>query len=283
MIGTLLGTKKQMVAAYDSRGRRVGATVVELGPNWVTQIKTSESKDGYMAVQIGFGTRKSVKKPQQGHFKKAGIDQNLKYVKEVKVKEIDQLENLQPGKQIKVGDIFSAGDVVKVTGTSKGKGFQGVVKKFGFAGGPKTHGQSDRHRAPGSIGQTTTPGRVYKGKKMAGHMGNETVSQLGVEVVGVNRKDNTITLKGGVPGHIGALVVVERLGRLKGYTPPPEEKVDEEEETEKAEGRDVVTDQAVEAAGVPEGADRSEQSDKSEKAEKAEEFEKSEKSEEENK
>jgi large subunit ribosomal protein L3 len=230
MIDTLLGVKKGMTSTYDSRGRRVGATVVEMMPNSVTQVKTLESKDRYNAVQLGIGTKKSVRKPQIGHAKKAGLESKIRWFREVRS---DDVADINPGQQIAVSDVFSIGDNVKVTGTSKGKGFQGGVKRHGFAGGPKTHGQSDRHRAPGSIGSGTTPGRVYRGKKMAGHMGAEQVSTKGLEVVMVNKKDNLITIKGAVPGAIGGLVTITKLGRIKGYTPPPEEKEDEEAEGEK--------------------------------------------------
>ncbi len=240
MINTLIGTKKQMTSTYDARGRRVGATVISLGPNFVTQVKSTETKDGYNAIQLGFGTKKSVKKPQIGHSKKAGLDQQVRWFREVKTAEI---ENLNPGQQLSVSDIFSVGDVVKVTGISKGKGFAGVVKRHGFHGGPKTHGQSDRHRAPGSIGSGTTPGRVYKGKKMGGHMGSDTVSVKNLEVVGLDKQANLLIVKGGIPGAPGSLVTVKRLGVLKGYTPPPEEKIDEEEVAE------ATTEQVVENTG----------------------------------
>lgn len=226
MVNTLLGVKKNMTSAYDSRGRWVGATVVLVEPNFVTQIKTKDTKDGYSAVQIGAGSKKSVKKPQIGHTKKI-VDKKIRWFREVRT---EDLENLNPGQQISVSDIFSVGDAVKVTGTSKGKGFQGGVRRHGFAGGPKTHGQSDRHRAPGSIGSGTTPGRVYKGKRMAGHMGSETISTRNLEVLKIDRVNNLITIKGAIPGASGGLVTLTRLGRIKGYTPPPEEKPDEEEE-----------------------------------------------------
>ena len=119
------------------------------------------------SLQLGFGTKKSVKKPQLGHGKKAGIEQPIRWFREV-----EKNKDLQLGTEIKLDQVFSIGDAIKVEGISKGKGFQGGVRRWGFHGGPKTHGQSDRHRAPGSIGSGTTPGRVYKGKKMAGHMGN---------------------------------------------------------------------------------------------------------------
>src|SRR3989344_7401746 len=148
MLNTLLGIKKNMTSTYDARGRRVGATMVEINPNFVTQIKTSEGKDGYNGIQLGFGTKKSVKKPQLGLGKKIGVKQPIRWFREVRV----EAEELKPGTEITLNQVFSIGDSVKVTGVSKGKGFAGVVKKYHFAGGPKTHGQSDRHRAPGSIG-----------------------------------------------------------------------------------------------------------------------------------
>ena len=130
-----------------------------------------------------------------------------------------------------------------MTSISKGKGFQGGVKRYNFAGGPKTHGQSDRHRAPGSIGSGTTPGRVYKGKHMAGHMGADQVSVKGLEVIGVDKTNNLLIVKGGVPGFNGALVTVTKLGRIRGYIPPPEEKADEEEEVSEAAVANESTDQ----------------------------------------
>lgn len=217
-----------MTSTYDARGRRVGATVIELSPNFVTQVKSKEGKDGYSAIQVGFGTKKNIKKPQMGHIKKSGLDQQIRWFREVKI--ADNEESLKPGQQIRLDQVFSVGDIVKVTGTSKGRGFAGVVKRHGFHGGPKTHGQSDRHRAPGSIGSGTTPGRVYRGKSMAGHMGNVTVSVKNLEVVGVDKKASLLVVKGGIPGPAGSLLTVKKLGVLRGYTPPPEEKVDEEEE-----------------------------------------------------
>lgn len=234
MINTLLGTKKNMTSTYDARGRRVGATVIEINPNLVAQVKSADGKDQYAAIQLGYGTKKSVKKPQIGHLKKAGIEQKVRFLKEVRTQ-----EEAKPGQEIQVGQVFSVGDEVKVSGISKGRGFQGGVRRHGFHGGPKTHGQSDRHRAPGSIGAGTTPGRVYKGKRMAGHMGAETVTVRGLEVVAIDKKNNLLTVKGGVPGVMGSLLTITKLGRIKGYTPPPEEKVEEEEESEKSEDQNT--------------------------------------------
>lgn len=233
MVNTLLGIKKQMTSTYDSRGRRVGATVVEIQPNLVTQVKSRDGKDGYNGVQLGYGTKKSVKKPQLGHGRKIGIERGIRWFREVKIGQESSImgqEDTKPGTEIKLDQVFSIGDEVKVTGTSKGKGFQGGVRRHGFHGGPKTHGQSDRHRAPGSIGSGTTPGRVYKGKKMAGHMGNKRASILGLEIVGVDKEKNLLTVKGGIPGPEGGLLMVTKLGSIKGYTPPPEEKIEEESE-----------------------------------------------------
>lgn len=225
MINALLGTKKGMTSTYDARGRRVGATIVEIAPNFVTQLNP-------YSVQLGVGTKKSVKKPQLGHGKKAGVEQPIRWFREVR----EVGEDLKPGQEINLDQVFSIGDSVKVTGTSKGKGFQGGVRRWGFHGGPKTHGQSDRHRAPGSIGSGTTPGRVYKGKKMAGHMGNEQVSTKNLEVVGLDKEKNLLTIKGAVPGPLNGLVIVSKLGRIKGYTPPPEEKIEEESASAEATG-----------------------------------------------
>ncbi len=242
-----------MQEGYDARGRRVGSTVVAVSPNFVTQIKNGDSKDGYMAVQLGTGTKKSVKKPQLGQFKKAGIDQPLAYLREVRVVEESDFEGVELGKGINIKEVFAIGDSVKVTGVSKGKGFQGGVRRWGFHGGPKTHGQSDRHRAPGSIGSGTTPGRVYAGKKMAGHMGVDQISTKGLEVIALDKANNLITIKGAIPGPIGALVIIEKTGKIKGYTPPPEEKIDEEEEKVNEEAAAVVEEQAAPDEGKGEG------------------------------
>lgn len=229
MVDILLGTKKCMTSTYDTRGRRVGATVLEIQPNIILDTKSKEGKDGFKAILLGYGHKKSVKRPQLGLMKKVGVDQKLRWLKEIRVKGEGIREEIQSGKQITVGQVFSIGDSVKVSGISKGRGFAGGVRRHGFHGGPKTHGQSDRHRAPGSIGAGTTPGRVYKGKRMAGHMGVGTVSVRNLEVVSVDGTNNLLIVKGAVPGFWGGLVKVAKLGRVKGYTPPPEPEVEEEE------------------------------------------------------
>ncbi len=230
-----------MTSTYDSRGRRIGATVVQISPNFVTQAKTAVGKDGYDAIQLGYGTKKSVKKPQLGIGKNAGVEFPIRWFREV----ASGGEELKPGTEITLNQVFSIGDAVKVSATSKGKGFQGGVRRHGFHGGPKTHGQSDRLRAPGAIGSGTTPGRVYKGKKMAGHMGSARASVKNLEVVGLDKTENLLIIKGGIPGPVDSLVMVTKLGRIKGYTPPPEEKPSEEEEQEtKAEGAPEAKEEA---------------------------------------
>ncbi len=243
MLNTLLGIKKEMTSAYDARGRRVAVTKVAISPNFVTQVKTTEI-DGYNAVQIATGSKKSVKSPQKGHFKKAGVAENLRFVKETRTSED---EGLTAGEEIAINKVLRKGDEVKVTGTEKGRGFQGGVRRHGFHGGPKTHGQSDRHRAPGSIGTGTTPGRVLKGKKMAGHMGNETATVMGLEVIAVSKADGIVSIKGAIPGPYGGLVKIIKTGVIKGYIEPPEEKEDEEEVPS-----DVEQMKAGDTAEVPE-------------------------------
>ncbi|MBI2330036.1 50S ribosomal protein L3 [Candidatus Daviesbacteria bacterium] len=232
MINSLLGIKQNMTSTYDSRGRRVGATAVQISPNFITQINPN-------SVQLGVGTKKSVKKPQLGHAKKAGIEQPIRWFREVE----KGSEDIQPGTEIKLDQVFSRGDAVKVSGISKGKGFQGGVRRHGFHGGPKTHGQSDRLRAPGAIGSGTTPGRVYKGKKMAGHMGSRQSSAKNLEVVDVDKVKNVLLIKGAVPGPTGGLVMITKLGRIKGYTPPPEEKPEEEVEGESVKGEEKAAEE----------------------------------------
>jgi large subunit ribosomal protein L3 len=242
MINTLIGIKKDMTSGYDQRGRRVGVTKISVPSNFITQVKTSD-KDGYNAVQIATGSKKSVLKPQRGHFKKAGVAETMRYIAEVRTEEVADFTG---GQEIKPASVFKVGDIVKVTGVSKGKGFQGGVKRHGFHGGPKTHGQSDRHRAPGSIGSGTTPGRVYKGKKMAGHMGSETATVRNLEVIAVDRKEGVLVVKGGVPGHIGSELRITKLGVLKGYTPPPEPEEEEETPSDVEQMAGVTEEQAQE-------------------------------------
>jgi len=211
MIDTILGSKVKMTQVFVDNSR-VPVTIVSVSPNIVTQILT-EDKNGYWGVQLGFGQKKlkNTTKSLQGHLRKSASskDNTLpRYLREIRL--IEEPE-LKVGDAIKVSDIFSVGDTIAVTGISKGKGFAGGVKRWGFAGGPRTHGQSDRHRAPGSIGQGTDPGRVWKGKKMAGRMGSDTVTLKNLKVVAVNSEKNELHLSGPVPGAPKALLVVKRI------------------------------------------------------------------------
>lgn len=195
MIG-LLGKKIGMTTYFEESGNAVSCTVIEAGPCFVTQIKT-KAKDGYEAIKFGFGIRreKTVNKPERGQYKKLNIPPS-RFIKEIRD---FQIEGLKEGDQIKV-DIFKAGDIVKVTGISKGKGFQGVVKRHGFAGGVRTHGQSDRERAPGSIGASSYPSRVLKGQRMAGRTGGTKVTIRNLKVVKIIPDSNLLLVKGAIPG-----------------------------------------------------------------------------------
>lgn len=212
MVNTMLGTKIKMEQAFVGNAR-VPVTIISAAPNVITQIKNMDT-DGYIAVQLGFGTKKikNTPKPEQGHLK--GVtkkNMTPRFLREVRV---DGTGDFKVGDKISLSDVFVEGDRVAVTGTSKGKGFAGVVKRWGFAGGPKTHGQSDRPRSPGSIGMGgTTPGRVQKGKKMAGRMGNERVTVKNLKVVSVDLKKSEIRLSGPVPGIPGSLLMIERLSK----------------------------------------------------------------------
>jgi large subunit ribosomal protein L3 len=210
MIDALMGRKIGMTQVFSETGEAIPVTVLEIGPNFVTQIKTPE-RDGYSAVQLGYRESKKLTKPERGHTKRAGLP-GLKHLHEVR----GDGDGVDLGQQVAV-DIFAKGDKVDVTvgaieGTmgTKGKGFAGVVKRHGFAGGPKTHGQSDRHRAPGSIGASATPSRVFKGMRMAGQMGNKRATVLNLTVVDVLPERNLLLVKGGVPGAKNGVIVVRR-------------------------------------------------------------------------
>ena len=199
----LIGKKVGMTQIFDENGVVIPVTVIEAGPCVVAQVKTLE-KDGYEAIQLGFGEvkEKKVNKPEKGHFTKANI-KPLKHLREFK---LDSIEGIKVGDELKV-DIFAVGDKIDVQGTSKGKGFQGVIKRHGQSRGPMGHG-SMYHRRPGSMGPTSTPGRVFKGKKLPGHMGVQTVTIQNLDVVKVDLDKNVILVKGSVPGTKGALLKI---------------------------------------------------------------------------
>ena len=203
----LIGKKIGMTSVFGADGKNIPCTVVEAGPCVVTQIRTVE-KDGYAAVQLAYDeiTEKHASKPQLGHFAKAGTTPKRKLV-EFKA---DFAQELKLGDVLTVADIFADTAYVDVVGTSKGKGFQGVVKRHGFAGvGGKTHGQHNRLRHPGSLGASSWPSRVFKGMRMAGHMGNERVKVFNLEVIKIIPENNLLVLKGSVPGAKGSYVILE--------------------------------------------------------------------------
>ncbi len=191
-----------MTQVFSEAGQARPATVIEAGPCVVTQVRTKE-KDGYEAVQIGFGEAKRLNKPERGHLK--GLTP-LRYLREVEAEDISQYE---VGQQLDV-TLFSEGERVDVIGVSKGHGFAGVVKRHHFRGGPKTHGQSDRWRAPGSSGSGTTPGRVLKGTRRAGHMGHQRVTTQNLEVLQADPERNLLLLKGSVPGPKEGLLLIRK-------------------------------------------------------------------------
>ena len=201
----LLGKKLGMTRIFTDSGDTVAATVIEAGPCTVTQVKTVEA-DGYDAIQLGFGDKKEklVNKPMAGHFKKANVTPK---------KILKEFRNFQG--DVKLGDTvavdtFAPGESVKVTGLTKGKGFAGVVKRHGFGGGPKSHGQSDRLRAPGSIGQSAYPKRVFKGLRMAGRMGHNRVSIKNLKVLKVIPERNILIIEGGVPGARNTILEIQK-------------------------------------------------------------------------
>jgi len=200
----IVGRKCGMTRVFDENGVSTPVTVIEVSPNRITQVKTQEN-DGYQAIQITTGERKAnrVTKPAAGHFKKAGVEAG-RGLWEFRT---DTLEGFEAGGEIKV-DIFEEGQVVDVTGTSKGKGFQGGVKRWNFSMQDATHGNSISHRANGSIGQNQSPGKVFKGKKMSGHMGAERVTTQNLSVVRVDAERNILLIKGAVPGATGGDVIV---------------------------------------------------------------------------
>ncbi|MEK7178298.1 MAG: 50S ribosomal protein L3 [Patescibacteria group bacterium] len=198
----ILGKKIRMTQSFKG-DNVVPLTLIESGPNFIVQVKTKE-KDGYNAVQLGFGVRKekNIKKPQRGHLKGLG---NFRWLREFRIDSL--VGELKRGDEVKLTD-FKSGDKVTVIAISKGKGFQGVVKRHGFHGGPKSHGQKDKHRAPGSIG-ASWPQHVIKGMRMAGRMGGDKITVKNLEVIEVDKENNLIAIKGAIPGRKGTLVMIK--------------------------------------------------------------------------
>ena len=200
----IIGKKIGMTQIFDDKGNVVPVTVIEATPNVVAQVKTVET-DGYNSIQLGYGEVKDkhINKPEKGHFTKAGLAAK-KHLREFRVEDV---ENYKVGDEVKA-DIFEAGEKIDVQGTTKGKGFQGVIKRHGQHRGPMGHG-SMYHRRPGSMGSTSTPGRVFKGKKLPGHMGRVTVTIQNLDVVRVDMDKNVILVKGSVPGAKGAILKIK--------------------------------------------------------------------------
>lgn len=212
MLG-LLGKKLGMTTLFTSDGKAIPATVILAGPCKIVQIKTNET-DGYCALQLGFDfiPKRKVNKPMLGHFRKAGLQETpARKLTEFRIDD----ENIDPnqyklGQTLSITDVFREGMKVDCTGKSKGRGFQGVVKRHHFGGGPKTHGQSDRLRAPGSIGASSFPSHVWKGMRMAGHMGNEKVTVKALEVLKIFPEKNLMVIKGAIPGPKGGYIIIRR-------------------------------------------------------------------------
>ena len=246
----LIGRKVGMMTLYDGGGRARGVTVIEVAGNRVTQIRTSD-RDGYEAIQVGApGKKKKLTRPERGHLRAANAEREpLSELQEFQVADIGPFEL---GQELGA-DQFEPGSYLNVTGVSKGRGFAGVVRRWNFRGGPKTHGQSDRHRAPGSIGAGTTPGRVWKGQKMGGHMGNRRRTSLNLLLVYADPARQLLFIEGSVPGPVNGIVSVTpgRRNPLADYVAPvlsmPELELPPEPEVEEPVD-EVVVDEAVEAA-----------------------------------
>lgn len=219
MIHALLGKKLNQLQRFLADGTRIPVTQVYVGLNPVVSLKTKE-KNEYTAIQLGFGDRKNSTK---------SLKTAPRILREVRINNDSEIP--QVGDLLKASDVFKVGDIVDVVGVSKGKGFAGVVKRHHFKGGPRTHGQSDRERAPGSIGQTTTPGRVYKGKRMAGRMGHQNVTVKNLKVVDV--LEDMLSIKGLVPGAKNSILMIRKVGEDKKFVPLYKEEVEEEKENAK--------------------------------------------------
>ena len=204
-MNAILGEKLGMTQIFDDQSRAIPVTVIKAGPCHVVQIKRIDT-DGYSAIQIAFGDikAKSVTQPVKGHFAKAGVEPT-RHLVEIRV---DDPDSYTIGQEIKIGDVLSQGGLADVTGVSKGKGFQGVMRRHGFSGQGAAHGNHKKHRAPGSIGACATPSRVFKGTRMAGRMGNDQVTTLNLQIVGIDPERDLLMLRGAVPGANGSLILV---------------------------------------------------------------------------
>lgn len=262
VFGGMIGRKVGMMRLYDGTGRVRPVTAIELGPNRVTQVRTVD-RDGYAAMQVGFQHgRKRMTQPARGHLRGAGIEEPLGTLREFP---LPADAEFAVGAELTVADI-EPGQYVSVAGVSKGRGFAGGVRRWNFRGGPKTHGQSDRHRAPGSVGAGTTPGKVWKGQKMAGHMGSRTNSQLNLLVVSTDPARNLIFVQGSVPGARSGLVTVApgRRSPLEGYEPPEPFEPPEDVVAPPIEVAPAVDDAAAEDEAPAEGEETVDESPRAE-------------------
>jgi len=275
----ILGTKIDQTQKFLDDGTRIPVTRLWVAGNTVVFVKTKE-KHNYSSVQLGFGIKKNANKALIGHIKGASLKAAPKFLKEIRFEDESIAELPAVGEVINATEVFKPGDIVDAVGISKGKGYAGVVKRHHFKGGPRTHGQSDRERAPGSIGQTTTPGRVYKGKRMAGRMGHERVTIKNLEVVGVS--EDTLLIKGLVPGGKNTLIMVTKVGENKKFVPlyGENKEIDDDkqpqisEDAEKDASRQSTSDDAqqaeIEQTIEPVSLSESQQSESEEKSTRTE-------------
>jgi large subunit ribosomal protein L3 len=234
-MNTLLGKKSEMTTRFDKNGKKLTVTAVTVTPNYVIEKKEND-KAGYAGIVLASGTKKRAPKPFMKKVATLGVIPQF-------MKEIRSDEVIDVGATINLSDVFAVGDFVKVTGDSKGKGFTGVVKRYNFRGGPKTHGQSDRWRARGSLGSGTTPGRVFKGKRMAGRQGGDSATVRNLTVAYINQELNQLFLTGPVPGHKNTILVITKIGENKNFPGIEEIKMDSIKMTEAP--AEIVTEEAV--------------------------------------
>jgi large subunit ribosomal protein L3 len=206
----ILGRKIGMTQIFDEAGRAIPVTVVAAGPCRVAQVKTPE-RDGYTAIQLAFGTAKRTNKPLGGHLSKAGLDGGTQHIVELR---LDDASSFSLGDEIKA-DVFESGEIVDVVGVTKGKGFTGAMKRHNFKGLSATHGTERKHRSPGSIGACATPARVFKGTRMAGHLGHRRVTTLNLQIIKADPERNLLLIKGAVPGPKDGLLMVRSAVRVR--------------------------------------------------------------------
>ncbi len=235
MINAIIGKKIDQSQKFLSDGTRIPVTEIEVPDAPVVFVK-NKNKDGYWAIQLGIGTEKKPSKAKSGHIRGAKLESTPRFLREIRLEDIVEDSLPKIGEKVKLEDVFKPGDMVDIIGVSKGKGYAGVVKRHHFKGGPRTHGQSDRERAPGSIGQTTTPGRVYKGKRMSGRMGQEKVTIKNLLVVEVTPQK--VLIKGVVPGVRKSIVLITKIGEDKKFLSLYKEEIKEPSFAKATEGKE---------------------------------------------